>query len=80
MNGSVRSFPLYQIRGAKNPGELVKSPFITVYDCNTEMMELREDDQPFWGRIKADSGTSKKWRDSICEEKNVLVDEKLKMP
>ncbi|MFZ6743751.1 hypothetical protein ACO0LC_11030 [Undibacterium sp. JH2W] len=80
MNGSVRSFPMHQVRGDKTPGELMKSPFTTVYDCKTEMMEFREDEQLFWGPVKANSATSKKWRDSICEEKNVTVDEKLRMP
>lgn len=79
MNGDLRSFPLYQIRARDKSDEPVKTPFITVYDCKAEVMELQEDGQAFWGRIKADSDTSRKWRDSLCEEKNVATDKNLKL-
>ncbi|PXX41375.1 hypothetical protein [Undibacterium pigrum] len=79
MNGDLRSFPLYQIRARDKSDEPVKTPFITVYDCKAEVMELQEDDQTFWGRIKANSDSSKKWRDSLCEEKNVPIDKNLKL-
>ncbi len=79
MNGNLRSFPLYQIRARDKSDEPVKTPFITVYDCKAEAMELQEDGQTFWGRIKANSDSSKKWRDSLCEERNVPIDENIKM-
>lgn len=79
MNGDLRSFPLYQIRARDKSEEPVKTPFITVYDCKAEVMELQEDGQTFWGRMKVNSDTSKKWRDSLCEEKNVPIDKNLKL-